>query len=52
MSLLIVLGMGIRNGWRSLNLKVVRDILLAWILTLPIAGVLGASSYWFLDKVF
>lgn len=46
-----IMGMGLQRGWRALNWPVVRDILAAWVLTLPIAGALGASTYWILRKI-
>ncbi len=46
-----IMGMGLQKGWRALNWPVVRDILAAWVLTLPIAGLLGMLTYWFLGEI-
>jgi PiT family inorganic phosphate transporter len=37
-------GIGLTS--RQADLRVVRSILLSWAVTLPCAGVLGASAYW------
>jgi len=39
---------GIGLMTRQANLKVVSGILLSWLLTLPIAGILSALTYWIL----
>lgn len=41
-----ILGMGLRNGAGAVNWKVTGEILAAWIITLPAAGLIGAAAYW------
>ena len=46
-----ILGMGLRNGTGAVNWKVAGEILAAWLITLPAAGIIGAASYWALKLV-
>lgn len=36
---------------RQANVRVISQILLSWVLTLPIAALLGALTYWLLDSI-
>ncbi|MCD6133392.1 MAG: inorganic phosphate transporter [Deltaproteobacteria bacterium] len=47
-----VIGVGLARGIASLNLKVIKDISLAWILTVPIAMVLSIVIYLILGMFF
>ena len=40
-----IMGVGLRQGRNQINGRVVGEILLAWIVTLPISGLLAACSY-------
>ncbi len=40
-----ILGVGLREGKDQIRWKMVGEILLAWIVTLPISGLLAACSY-------
>lgn len=40
-----IIGIGIRDGARNVNWKIVRDMALAWVVTLPAAGGLGLAAY-------
>ena len=40
-----IIGIGLRRGVKSVRWKVVRDMALAWIVTLPGAGALGIAAY-------
>ena len=46
-----IMGIGLRKGSGHLNGKTVREMILAWILTLPVAGLLSAGSYLILKMV-
>ncbi|HEV2405213.1 MAG TPA: inorganic phosphate transporter, partial [Ktedonobacterales bacterium] len=46
-----IIGVGLRRGVTSVRWKVVRDMALAWIVTLPGAGVLGIIAYILLRAV-
>lgn len=35
---------------RQANISVIRQILLSWILTLPVAAILGAGIYWLINQ--
>ncbi len=39
-----IIGIGLQNG-NSINWRTVRDMLLAWVVTLPLAGLLGVLIY-------
>lgn len=47
-----IIGMGLRQGFGQVNWKTVREMLLAWIVTLPASAVLSASVYLFLKTVW
>lgn len=42
---------GIGLVTKQANLRVIRDILMSWVLTLPVAAVLGACIYWLTTQV-
>ncbi len=41
-----VVGVGIARGVKALSLRVVRDIIISWILTIPIAAALSIGIYY------
>jgi PiT family inorganic phosphate transporter len=47
-----VLGVGIARGIGALNLRVVRNIMLSWIITLPAGGVLAVLFFFLLKGMF
>jgi len=47
-----VIGVGLARGWGMLNLRVLRDILASWFLTLPIAALLSALIFVVLKAIF
>jgi PiT family inorganic phosphate transporter len=47
-----VLGIGLARGIDYLNLKVVRDIAVSWIITIPAGGGLAAIFYFILKTLF
>ncbi len=42
-----IFGIGLSSG--NANTRVVRNIVLSWILTLPVAALLSGMTYWFLS---
>ena len=42
---------GIGMVTRQANMRVIREILMSWILTLPVAAILGGSLYWVITHV-
>ena len=46
-----IIGIGVRRGVKSVRWKVVRDMALAWVVTLPAAGLLGIVAYLLLRVV-
>ena len=47
-----VMGVGIARGIGALNLRVIRNIMLSWIITLPAGGVLAVIFFFLLKGVF
>jgi PiT family inorganic phosphate transporter len=47
-----VLGVGIARGIGALNLQVVRNIMLSWIVTLPAGGLLAIIFFFLLKGIF
>jgi PiT family inorganic phosphate transporter len=43
-----ILGTGSSDRWRSVHWGVVGDIIVAWVLTLPAAGLVAAIAYFVL----
>lgn len=46
-----IIGSGLRQGADSINWKVVREMALSWVITLPVAGLFAAIAY-FLYQAF
>ena len=47
-----VLGVGIARGLAALNLAVIRNIFMSWIITLPAGGILAIVFFYILKTVF
>lgn len=47
-----VLGVGLARGVKSLDLKVVRDIMASWFITLPVSAILSIVIYYVLKFTF
>ncbi len=47
-----VLGVGIARGIGALNLQVVRNIMLSWVITLPAGGILAIIFFFLLKGIF
>lgn len=47
-----VMGVGIARGIGALNLRVIRNIMLSWIITLPAGGILAIVFFFLLKGVF
>jgi PiT family inorganic phosphate transporter len=43
-----IIGMGLKRDARSIQWKTVREMLFAWIVTLPVAGLIAAAVAWLL----
>ena len=46
-----IIGLGLKNGPSAIQWRTVRDMALAWIVTLPISAALGAIFYWLASRV-
>ncbi len=47
-----IIGVGLKKGERAVRWKTVLDMLLAWIITLPVSAVIAGLSYLVLNRVF
>ena len=47
-----VLGVGLARGISALNLRIVRDIAVSWVITLPMGAGLAIFFYWILSSIF
>jgi PiT family inorganic phosphate transporter len=47
-----VMGVGIARGIGALNLRVIRNIMLSWIITLPAGGILAIIFFFMLKGIF
>ena len=47
-----IVGIGLRKSIRGVGWSTVRDMVLAWIVTLPATALLAFLSYWILSTVF
>jgi PiT family inorganic phosphate transporter len=46
-----IVGIGLHRGAKAVDWKTVTDMLLAWVVTLPVAGLVGAGAYALLARV-
>lgn len=47
-----VLGVGMARGIDALNIRMVRDIILAWIVTIPAGAALSILCYYIIEHIF
>lgn len=47
-----VLGVGMARGIAAINLRVVRDIFMSWVITVPVGAVLAAIFFFILRAIF
>ena len=47
-----VLGVGLARGMAALNLGVIRNIFMSWIITLPAGGILAIIFFYILKAIF
>ena len=47
-----VIGIGLARGISALNLKVIRNIIVSWLLTLPLACITAGILYWIFRIIF
>jgi len=46
-----IIGIGLLKGIKAVRWTTVRDMVLAWIVTLPVAGILAALAYLILSRL-
>lgn len=47
-----IMSMGLRKGAAAVDWRVAGEILAAWVITLPAAGIISAATYWTLKRMF
>lgn len=47
-----VLGVGLARGMRALNLNMLRDIVLSWIITIPASAIMSIIFFYALRSIF
>jgi PiT family inorganic phosphate transporter len=47
-----IIGIGVLKGVAAVHWATVRDMVLAWIITLPVAGILAGLAYVVLTSLF
>ncbi|MCZ6511850.1 MAG: inorganic phosphate transporter, partial [Alphaproteobacteria bacterium] len=47
-----VMGVGLARGFAALDLRVIRSIFAAWVVTLPVNGILAAILFFTLKGMF
>lgn len=47
-----VLGVGLARGMRAINLTMIRDIILTWVITIPASAVMSISAFYLLKAIF
>ncbi len=47
-----VMGVGLARGIAAINLNIIRNIIVSWVVTLPAGGLMSALLYYFLKGVF
>ena len=47
-----VLGVGLARGIGALNLRIIRDIALSWLITIPAGAILAIIFYFILKAIF
>ena len=46
-----IIGIGLLQGWRAVRWRTVRDMLLAWVVTLPASGIFAGLSYLLFERL-
>lgn len=45
-----IIGIGLLKGWKTVRWTTVRDMVLAWVVTLPVSALLACIAYFFLTR--
>ncbi len=46
-----IIGIGLKRGSKTVRWKMVSEMIMAWLITLPVSALVGFIGYWFLSKV-
>jgi PiT family inorganic phosphate transporter len=44
-----IIGLGLKRGAREVRWKTVRELLVAWLLTLPVSSLIAALVFWIIQ---
>lgn len=47
-----VLGVGLARGMRAINLNMIRDIILSWVITIPASAIMSIIAFYCLKSLF
>lgn len=47
-----ILGVGLARGMRAINLNMIRDIILSWVITLPASAIMSILAFYALRAIF
>jgi PiT family inorganic phosphate transporter len=47
-----ILGIGLARGIEHINLRMIRDIAISWIVTVPVGAILAVIFYYILRMIF
>jgi inorganic phosphate transporter, PiT family len=47
-----VLGVGLARGMRAINLNMIRDIILSWVITIPASAIVSIIAFYILKAIF
>ena len=47
-----IIGIGLLKGWEAVRWATVRDMVLAWVITLPASALLGGAAYFLFITIF
>jgi PiT family inorganic phosphate transporter/sodium-dependent phosphate transporter len=47
-----VLGVGLARGMRAINLNMIRDIILSWVITIPASAAMSIIAFYILKSIF
>jgi PiT family inorganic phosphate transporter len=46
-----IIGIGLKRGSKTVKWRIVLEMIMAWLITLPISGLIGFSAFWILNRI-
>lgn len=47
-----VVGIGLMRGFQAVNMKLVREVLIGWVITVPISALIAIALYWLMKWIW